>query len=104
MGAAGIPRKRNAWSKVVLVGVQVAVLLVKLVTEAVVQSEIRLDRPCILEVKSGPGTVIGVDGAAESLLVELGQAQGHRLAGAEESGIRGETAGSGNWQAGVENT
>src|SRR5258708_33187980 len=74
-----VPGKRNARSKIVLIRIQVAVLHVDFVPQAVVQSEIWPDGPGVLPIGGSKRPIRGVDGIVKALLVELRQAQRNRL-------------------------
>src|SRR5260370_14329162 len=82
-----VPGKRNARSKIVLISIQVAVLHVQFVPQAVVQGEIWPNGPGVLPVKRAKWPIGAVDGIVKALLVKLRRAQGNRLQRAERRRI-----------------
>ena len=74
-----IPGKRNTGSKIVLICLEIAVLDVQFVAEAVVKNQVWPDGPLVLSVKGGKRSGGDILGIVKALLVELGQTQRNRL-------------------------
>src|SRR6185437_1843967 len=77
--ANGIPGNREAWSNIVFVCWQCAVLTIHLIADTRVQVEVRSHGPGIREVDLTVWTRIVVHGIAKTLLIELWQTEGERL-------------------------
>src|SRR5207302_6742141 len=67
----GIPGKRNARRKVVLIRRESSILGIELVTDTHIQCEIGRHGPLVLYEAGGKSTRIVVNGITESLLIEL---------------------------------
>src|SRR4029077_14218248 len=87
LGAEGVPSKRNAGRKVLLVGSKRRLLGVQCVAQAVVQRKIWPNVPCVLPIGSCKRPALDRNGVAETLFVERGQAQTPGLKGAYGGGV-----------------
>src|SRR5262249_47731681 len=86
--AKWIPSERNAWGKIIRVGVQGRVALIELVPDTVVESEVGPKGPRILPVASDQRIRIHDQSTAKTLNITLRQAQRGRLQSIHSSSAR----------------